>query len=170
MSLVDINAMNEIVDKLAQINVNILRGRLERGGLLKTIKMKKLYVGYDSYVNTWAEFLDAINLNRETARQDMEVYDAFSHFLMHRIDLLESCSYERLVRLLPIVKKNPDNKDELLEMTAKTRSVDFDNNLKEMKGLVPDDQCVNPEQCDAPKIILERCGVCGVTYRRKDLE
>ena len=31
MSLVDINAMNEIVDKLAQINVNILRGRLERG-------------------------------------------------------------------------------------------------------------------------------------------
>ena len=81
MSLVDINAMNEIVDKLAQINVNILRGRLERGGLLKTIKMKKLYVGYDSYVNTWAEFLDAINLNRETARQDMEVYDAFSHFI-----------------------------------------------------------------------------------------
>ena len=84
--------------------------------------------------------------------------------------LLESCSYERLVRLLPIVKKNPDSKDELLEMTAKTRRVDFDNNLKEMKGLVPDDQCVNPEQCDAPKIILERCGVCGVTYRRKDLE
>ena len=162
MSLVDINAMNEIVDKLAQINVNILRGRLERGGLLKTIKMKKLYIGYDSYVNTWAEFLDAINLNRETARQDMEVYDAFSHFLMHRIDLLESCSYERLVRLLPIVRKAPETKDELLEMTARTRRVDFDNNLKELKGYTATDSC---ENCMEEVVVLHKCKCCGLVKK-----
>ena len=170
MTTVEVSQIDSIVDKLSQINVNILRGRLERGALLKTIKTKKLYLGYDSYVNTWAEFLDTINLNRETARQDMEVHDEFSHFLMHRIDLLEKCSYERLVRLLPVVKKNPESKDELLEMTATTRRVDFDNNIKEKKGLVPSDKCVNPSECDASKIILERCGICGVTYRRKDLE
>jgi hypothetical protein len=55
-------------------------------------------------------------------------------------------------------------------MTVNSNRKDFDNNIREMKGLIPDDQCVNPEQCDAPKMILERCGVCGVTYRRRDLE
>ena len=40
MNLVDVNAMEQIVDKLANINVTILRGRLERGGILKTIKAK----------------------------------------------------------------------------------------------------------------------------------
>jgi hypothetical protein len=162
MNLVDVNAMEQIVDKLAKINVNILRGRLERGGLLKTIKLKKLYIGYDSYVNSWAEFLDTINLNRETARQDMEVYDAFSHFLMHRIDLLESCSYERLVRLLPIVKKDPDSRDDLLEMTARTRRVDFDNNLKELKGGTATDSC---ENCMQEVIVLHKCKCCGLTVK-----
>ena len=165
MSLVDVNAMEQIVNKLANINVTILRGRLERGGILKTIKSKKLYIGYDSYVSSWAEFLDTINLNRETARQDMEVYDAFSHFLMHRIDLLESCSYERLVRLLPIVKKNPDSKDDLLEMTARTRRVDFDNNLKELKGHTATDSC---ENCMEEVIVLHKCKCCGLTVKRDE--
>ena len=55
-------------------------------------------------------------------------------------------------------------------MTARSKREDFDNNLKEMKGLVPDDKCIDPVECDSPKIILERCTICGVTYRRKDLE
>ena len=162
MNLIEVNAMNDIVEKLAQINVNILRGRLERGGILKTIKLKKLYVGYDSYVSSWSEFLDTINLNRKTARQDMEVHDAFSHFLMHRVDLLESCSYERLVRLLPIVKKDPDSKDKLLEMTARTRRVDFDNNLKELKGNTATDSC---EDCMQEVVVLHKCKCCGLVVK-----
>ena len=66
MNLVEATVLKDIVNKLARININILRGRLERGGILKEIKEKKLYVGYDSYVSSWSEFLDTINLNRET--------------------------------------------------------------------------------------------------------
>ena len=44
MNLIEVNAMNDIVEKLAQINVNILRGRLERGGILKTIKLKQQHL------------------------------------------------------------------------------------------------------------------------------
>lgn len=162
MNLVEATVLKDIVNKLARININILRGRLERGGILKEIKEKKLYVGYDSYVSSWSEFLDTINLNRETARQDMEVYDAFSHFLMHRVDLLESCSYERLVRLLPIVKKDPDSRDDLLEMTARTRRVDFDNNLKELKGHTATDSC---RDCMQEVIVLHKCKCCGLTVK-----
>jgi len=158
MNEIEASALNDTINKLAQINVNILRGRLERGGILKSIKIKKLYIGYDSWVSSWSEFLDTINLNRETARQDMEVYDAFSHFLMHRIDLLESCSYERLVRLLPIVKKDPDKRDSLLEMTAKSRRVDFDNNLRELKGLTATDTC---QEHFTETQLFERCAKCG---------
>tara|TARA_R110000796_G_scaffold246683_1_gene371588 strand:- start:1234 stop:1731 length:498 start_codon:yes stop_codon:yes gene_type:complete len=158
MNLVEATVLNDIVSKLARININILRGRLERGGILKEVKAKKLYVGYDSWVTTWAEFLDTIRLNRETARQDMEVYDAFSHFLLHRVDLLESCSYERLVRLLPLVRKDPNKKSELLEMTAKSRRVDFDNNLKELKGLTATDTC---KEHFVETQLFERCVKCG---------
>ena len=92
----------------------------------------------------------------------MEVYDAFSHFLMHRIDLLESCSYERLVRLLPIVRKAPETKDELLEMTARTRRVDFDNNLKELKGYTATDSC---ENCMEEVVVLHKCKCCGLVKK-----
>jgi hypothetical protein len=55
-------------------------------------------------------------------------------------------------------------------MASSASRSDFDNNIKELKGQVPDDKCVNPSECSSAKIILEKCQICGVTYRRKDLE
>ena len=103
--------INELVNDLKNINLNILKGRLERGNILGRIKDSKAYIGYDSYCSTWHEFLECINLNRETARQDMEIYNEFSYFLheKHKEELMQT-SYERLVRLLPIVKKYPETK------------------------------------------------------------
>jgi len=168
-------SIQQAVNRLSEINITVLKGRIERGALLLQLKNDKSYLGHDSWVNSWSDFLDCININRETARQDMEVFQEFAEELTNRPDLLNSCSYERLIRLLPVIRLRKKEgttigRVRLLEMTARSKREDFDNNLKEMKGLAPNDKCVDPSNCDAPKIILERCTICGVTYRRKDLE
>ena len=164
------NKVLPYLQRLTNINLTILKGRLERGMYLSKIKVDKIYQGYDGWVHTWAEFLDNIGIARETARQDMEIYSEFASYVQANPKLAETLTYERLVRLLPVVKSNPDIKPAVVEMAATASRFDFENNVKELKGQTPDDKCVNPSDCTSPKIILERCQICGVTYRRKDLE
>ena len=164
------NKILPYLQRLTNINLTILKGRLERGMYLSKIKVDKIYQGYDGWVHTWAEFLDNIGIARETARQDMEIYSEFASYVQANPKLAETLTYERLVRLLPVVKSNPDIKPAVVEMAATASRFDFENNVKELKGQTPDDKCVNPSDCTSPKIILERCQICGVTYRRKDLE
>ncbi len=159
-----------MLERLNNINLAILKGRLERGMYLAKIKHDKVYQGYDGWVSSWTEFLDSIGIARETARQDMEIYAEFASYVQANPKLAESLTYERLVRLLPVVKSNPDIKAGVIEMAATASRFDFDNNIKELKGQTPDDKCINPSDCTSPKIILEKCQICGVTYRRKDLE
>ena len=159
-----------MLERLSNINLAILKGRLERGMYLAKIKVDKIYQGYDSWVHTWGEFLDSIGIPKETARQDIEIYKEFASYVQANPKLAETLTYERLVRLLPVVKSNPDIKPTVVEMAATASRFDFDNNIKELKGQTPTDKCVNPSDCSSPKIILERCQICGVTYRRKDLE
>ena len=56
-----------MLERLSNINLTILKGRLERGMYLSKIKVDKIYQGYDGWVHTWAEFLDNIGIARETA-------------------------------------------------------------------------------------------------------
>jgi hypothetical protein len=160
--------INDLVNDLQNINLNILKGRLERGNILNRIKKEKAYIGYDSYCNSWHEFLECINLNRETARQDMEIYTEFSYFLLesHKEELMQT-SYERLVRLLPIVKKHPETKMELLTMANQSNRKDFDINVKGLKGLRTEDNCHTDF---AQSQIYEKCNCCNQFRRRKDLE
>ena len=162
-----VQTLPNLIEELKKINITILKGRLDRGNILKRIKNSKAYVGYDSYCDTWNEFLEAVGINRETARQDMEIYEEFSYYLMQKVELLANCSYERLVRLLP----DPDLKASLLDMAATASRTDFDNNVKELKGKIPSDKCLSIETCENKQtIILEKCTICGLTFRRKDLE
>ncbi len=166
-----VQRLPDLIEELKNINITILTGRLERGNILSRIKKSKAYIGYDSYCDTWNQFLEAIGINRETARQDIEIYNEFSYYLMQKADLMANCSYERLVRLLPVVKKEPDLKNSLLEMAASANRNDFDNNVKELKGKIPSDKCLSIETCENKQtIILEKCTICGLTFRRKDLE
>lgn len=155
-------SVNDLVEDLKNINLTILRGRLDRGNILIRIKKDKAYIGYDSYCETFHQFLECINLNRETARQDMEVYKEFSYFLLekHREELLQT-SYERLVRLLPVVRRAPQKKKELIDMAHRSNRADFDNNLRELKGKLPTDQC----DCE-DTITLVICVKCGHKVRK----
>ena len=56
------NKITPYIDRLANINLAILKGRLERGMYLAKIKADKIYQGYDGWVHTWAEFLDNIGI------------------------------------------------------------------------------------------------------------
>lgn len=154
--------VNDLVDELKNINLTILKGRLERGNILNRIKNEKAYVGYDSWCETFHQFLECINLNRETARQDMEVYKEFSFYLLekHREELLQT-SYERLVRLLPIVRKEPNMKKSLVDMAHRSNRADFDNNIRELKGKIPTDQC----DCNET-ITLVICVKCGLKVKK----
>lgn len=154
--------VNDLVDELKNINLTILKGRLERGNILNRIKNEKAYVGYDSWCETFHQFLECINLNRETARQDMEVYKEFSYYLLekHREELLQT-SYERLVRLLPIVRKEPNMKKSLVDMAHRSNRADFDNNIRELKGKIPTDQC----DCNET-ITLVICVKCGLKVKK----
>ena len=155
--------IEDCIEQLRNINLSILKGRLERGNILIHLKNNKAYIGYDSYCNTWHEFLECINLNRETARQDMEIYDQFSFYILGKKEILQNCSYERLVRLLPIVKKEPQMKIDLLDMATKSNRADFDNNIKELKGLIPTDTC---DKHFERVIDYEKCQNCG-EFRKK---
>ena len=156
--------ISELVDELKNINLNILRGRLERGNILNRIKNEKAYVGYDSYCETWHQFLECLNLNRETARQDMEIYNEFSHFLLQsQKEELMQTSYERLVRLLPLVKQHPETKLELIQMAHRSNRTDFDNNVRELKNLTATDSC---ENCMEEVIILHKCKCCGLIIKK----
>lgn len=154
--------VNDLVDELKNINLTILKGRLERGNILNRIKNEKAYIGYDSWCETFHQFLECINLNRETARQDMEVYKEFSFYLLekHREELLQT-SYERLVRLLPIVRKEPNMKKSLVDMAHRSNRADFDNNIRELKGKIPTDQC----DCNET-ITLVICVKCGLKVKK----
>jgi hypothetical protein len=154
----------ELIEDLKSIDISILKGRLERGNILLRIKNEKAYLGYDSYCNTWHEFLEAIHLNRETARQDMEIYSEFSFYVLEQTrENLKQTSYERLVRLLPIVKKEPQMKKELLEMATRSNRADFDNNVRELKGLTATDSC---KDCMQEYIVLHKCKCCGLTIKK----
>ena len=160
-----------IIDVLQSVNIQLLKGRLQRGLLLKEIKDKKLYIGYEGWVSSWNDFTNCIWLSIETARQDMEIYKEFNEYLENQPLLYNQIPYERLVRLLPVVKsRQQKSHTDLLDMAARSSRADFDNNLRELKGKVPNDKCINPLNCDSQKIILEKCQICGVIYRRKDLE
>ncbi|QDP60285.1 MAG: hypothetical protein Unbinned834contig1000_51 [Prokaryotic dsDNA virus sp.] len=150
-----------LVGQLHLININILKDRLRRGAILEQIKEKKLYVNYDSYVETWEQFLECIQLNRETARQDMQIYYEFADYLFKEEHLMGT-SYERLVRLLPLVRKEPLQKEALLHMARDANRPDFENNLRELKGKMPTDKC---EDCTDTPIILKKCRVCGKIYK-----
>ena len=73
--------LQDYIHQLSQINIGILKGRLERGNILIKLKESKAYVGYDSYCDTWDSFLEAINISRETARQDMDIFKEFAFHL-----------------------------------------------------------------------------------------
>jgi len=158
-----ITHVNELVEDLKNIDISILKGRLERGNILQRIKTEKAYINYDSYCSTWHEFLEAIHLNRETARQDMEVYAEFSFYVLEQSkESLKKTSYERLVRLLPIIKKEPEKKRELFEMATRSNRADFDNNVRELKGLVATDSC---EDCMQEFVVLHKCKCCGFVVK-----
>jgi len=158
--------VESLVDKLRSINVTILKGRLERGAYLLAIKQEKLYVNYDSYCVTWNNFLEAINVPRETARQDMKIYEKFAEYLNANSLWLQKIPYERLVRLLPVAENMNNNDDvaNILYMAYESNRNDFDNNLKELKGLIPTDTCKS--HFENPQI-YEKCTVCG-DFRKKD--
>jgi len=168
--LSELVSLDQCIERLKTINISILKGRLERGNILKNIKANKSYLNHDGYVNSWDSFIDAIGINRETARQDIDIFEQFSFYILGKKEILQSCSYERLVRLLPIVKKEPQMKIELLEMATKSNRADFNNNIRELKGMVPADKCVDVSKCDEPSQIYEKCMTCNAFVRREDLE
>jgi hypothetical protein len=148
--------LQDYIYQLSQINIGILKGRLERGNILIKLKESKAYVGYDSYCDTWDSFLEAINISRETARQDMDIFKEFAFHLYEQRNL--NVRYERLVRLLPIVKKEPQMKQGLVEMATISNRADFDNNLRELKGKIPTDSC---GRCFERVQKFEKCIYCG---------
>ncbi|MBW2985705.1 hypothetical protein KY313_03575 [Candidatus Woesearchaeota archaeon] len=170
MMLSELVSLDQCIERLKVINVSILKGRLERGNILRNIKENKGYLNFDGYVENWDSFVEAIGINRETARQDMDIFEQFSFYILGKKEILQNCSYERLVRLLPIVKKKPQMKIELLEMATNSNRADFNNNIRELKGLTPADKCVDVSKCDEPSQIYEKCMTCNAFIRREDLE
>ena len=94
----------------------------------------------------------------------MEIYDQFSFYLLGKLEWLEQCSYERLVRLLPIAKQEPQMKTELIDMAVRSNRADFDNNIRELKGMVATDTC---DRHFEKIVIYEKCLHCN-EFRKKD--
>ena len=54
-------------------------------------------------------------------------------------------------------------KKELLEMATRSNRADFDNNVRELKGLTATDSC---KDCMQEYIVLHKCKTCGLTIKK----
>jgi len=170
---VSYETIDEKISTLKSIDITILKSRLIRGCILKDIKDKKEYINVDSEGSTsWYQFLEAIGIEAETARSDMRIYETFWELLEKYPHLTPNLKYYRLKQMLPLVTgAEPEHKVvELLEISTIANRRDFDNTIRELKGLVPTDNCIDVINCNKIKQIYEKCTYCGVYIRREDLE
>lgn len=156
-SLTDIEKNSDIAfnfhKQLISLKKAMALAFLSMGKILKSIKDNKYYntLGYKSFVDYVQS--PEVGLNYRTAYYYVEIYEMFVERLGYTEEQLIEYSYDKLRKLLPIVKKE-NNTEKLMSRAKDLTWEDFDKIYKEdKKNEEYVDKLASPE--------FYRCSECG---------
>lgn len=126
---------------------------LKMGRVLKIIRDARLYEHLD--YPTFTDYLHSpeVEIHWRTAYYYIDIWGTFIERLGYKMEELSEYSYDKLRRLLPIVKEK-DNTEEVMEKALALRWVDFNREMKgEQRNKDFEDFLAPPE--------FWRCQTCG---------
>jgi hypothetical protein len=139
--------MNEITEKQGKIafeaHQDILTLKKEMGmafvklgKLLKTVRDQGYYhaLGYDSFQSYVIN--SELGFSRRTAYNYIEIYEWYVEKFLYEMDYLAELGQDKLMRLLPVLKKESHDKskiESLMEEVRELRPVDFAKKYKDEK-------------------------------------
>lgn len=127
---------------------------LKMGELLKEIRDNNYYkeLGYDNFISYIVN--SELGFKRSTAYYYISIFEFFVEKLKWEQEKIVGMGYDKLVRLMPIIKKNPDNLEDLVTDAEVLRPYDFNKKYKdEEKQNGHEDFLAPPEYF--------RCEKCG---------
>ena len=126
---------------------------LEIGKLLCVVRDGKLWQYAGSHITNMDDFFIEIRLGRSTGFNMMAVWEQFGDNMEAGLDI----DYTRLVKALPVAK-NMDvaGRERLINAAASMPSRAYEDELRELKGQRPSDDCACLE-----REAWERCKECG---------
>ena len=127
------------------------------GMLLKQVRDNKYFevLGYDSFTSYIIN--SELGFSRRTAYNYIEIYEWYVEKFAYKMEYLAEMGQDKLMRLLPIIKKESPGKvklDSLMSEVRELRPVDFAKKYKD------DKKQVGHEDYLAPPEYL-RCSECG---------
>jgi len=124
------------------------------GELLKDIRDKKFYeeLGYKNFTSYVVN--SELGFKRSTAYYYIEIFEFFAQKLKWKQEKIAEMGYDKLVRLMPVIKKNPEKTDALVIDAEVLRPYDFNKKYRdEEKQKGHEDVLAPPEYF--------RCEKCG---------
>ena len=121
-------------ESIVKLKRNMGVAFLRLGELLKKVKDGKLYERLD--YPTFRDYLHSpeVGINWRTGYYYIEIWEMFIERLGYTPEFLIGYSYDRLRKLLPIVKKeNEAGAKEIMEQAKELRWVDFERQFKDEK-------------------------------------
>lgn len=106
---------------------------LNMGKLLKIIRDNKFYkpLGYDNFTSYVIN--SELGFKRSTAYYYIEIFEFFAQKLKWKQEKIVEMGYDKLVRLMPVIKKNPEKVEELVTDAKVLRPYDFNKKYRDEK-------------------------------------
>jgi hypothetical protein len=163
MEVVKAQKLDELTN---QINECIREGAkrfLQMGFNLKLIRDGNLW--HHSGAQTFREWAEReVHLKKSQVYNAMDSYEKYQHIIKDNPEL-QGIEQTRMVKLLPFTNGD-ERTEELLLMAATVDAKGFDNNLRELKGKIADDDCKCPEEFQDD---YTKCQLCGKFHRIIDV-
>ena len=156
----------QVVDLKKQMGLAFLK----LGHLLKQIRDESLYETLD--YPTFRDYLHSpeVGIHYRTAHYYIDIWETFIERLGYGVDDLVGLSYDRLRKLLPIVKKE-QNTSEIMDKAKELRWIDFEREYKSEKLNKGTEYLAPPEflkceKCGKWIVILPKSDMCQCNLTR----
>lgn len=149
-------------EKIAESLFLAKSGYIEAGKHLMIIKQKGLWRADGDHVISFAHWVEnEMGISKASAYQMIEVYDRLGELLTrpeYRV-----VEYSKAALLLPYIHDDTplSQKEDLLQLTMHQTQRGLKNNLRELAGKVPTDQCDHSGEQES----WNKCKTCGQFWR-----
>jgi len=124
------NNARQTHNEILMLKRNMGLAFLNMGKLLKIIRDNKFYetLGYNNFTSYVVN--SELGFKRSTAYYYIEIFEFFVQKLKWKQKKVVEMGYDKLVRLMPVIKKNPENEDVLVTDAEALRPYDFNKKYR----------------------------------------
>ena len=156
-------SIHKLVQEISDAKKHLVGNFLVIGRNLTVIQETKLWRYYGDHLKNIRDFFKELGFSNAKGYHYINIWKQFGEYLLDQKIEVEYLGVARLQKLLPLV--NDENKaDWVAKANTIPRMEDFDNEIKEAKGMMPTDQC---ECLKEMQEFYTRCSVCD-KYRKRD--